>query len=102
MLASLGICAACCLLPAVLIGLGGASSFVGTLDSLSPYKWYLVVATAVLLGYGFFIVYFKPRKTSAAGATCASCRPGRSVRVALCSALSLRLAASPMDIWSRG
>jgi len=82
-LASLGICAACCLLPAVLIGLGFTGSFVAALDSLSPYKWIFVVITAALLGYGFYAVYWKPRKTCAAGDSCDSCGSGRSMRIAL-------------------
>jgi mercuric ion transport protein len=44
---------------------------------------YFVVVTAALLGYGFYIVYFKPKKTCAAGAARENCRSGRSVRVAL-------------------
>jgi mercuric ion transport protein len=82
-LASLGICAACCLLPAVLIGLGVAGSFAGTLDSLAPYKWIFIATAAALLGYGFYTVYWKPRKTCAAGASCETCGSGRSVRIAL-------------------
>jgi mercuric ion transport protein len=82
-LASLGICAACCLLPAVLIGLGVAGSFVGVLDSLARYKWIFIAITAGLLGYGFYTVYWKPRKTCAAGASCETCGSVRSVRIAL-------------------
>jgi mercuric ion transport protein len=82
-LASLGICAACCLLPAVLIGLGVAGSLVGVLNSLAPYKWIFITVTAVLLGYGFYTAYWKPRKICAAGASCETCGPGRSVRIAL-------------------
>jgi mercuric ion transport protein len=83
LLASLGICAAGCLLPAVLIGLGVAGSLVGALDLLAPYKWIFVLITAVQLGYGFYTVYWKPRKTCAVGAACETCGSGRSVRIAL-------------------
>ena len=82
-LASLGICAACCLLPAVLIGLGVAGPFVSSLDALSPYKWLFIAVTATFLGYGFYTVYWKPKKTCGAGAACAVCGSGWSVRVAL-------------------
>jgi mercuric ion transport protein len=67
----------------VLIALGVAGSFVGALDSLSPYKWYFVVVTAALLSYGFYIVYWKPRNACAAGTACKACGSGRSVRIAL-------------------
>jgi len=82
-LAALGTCAACCLLPAVLIGFGIAGSFVSSLDALAPYKWILIAITAALLGYGFYSVYWKPKRTCAAGAACTVCRSGRSVWVAL-------------------
>jgi mercuric ion transport protein len=82
-LASLGICAACCLLPAVLIGLGVAGSFAGALDSLAPYKWIFIAITAALLGYGFYTAYWKPRNVCAAGASCETCGSARSVRIAL-------------------
>jgi mercuric ion transport protein len=82
-LASLGICAACCLLPGVLMGLGVAGSFISTLDSLSPYRWIFIAVTAALLGYGFYAVYWKPPKTCAAGAACTTCGSGRPVGVAL-------------------
>lgn len=82
-LASLGICAACCLLPAVLIGFGVAGSFVGALDSLAPYIWIFIGITAVLLSYGFNTVYWKPRKTCVAGSSCETRGSGRSVRIAL-------------------
>jgi mercuric ion transport protein len=81
--ASLGICAACCLLPAVLISLGVAGSFVSSLDALSPYKWIFIAVTATLLGYGFYTVYWKPKRTCAAGTACAVCGSGRPIRVAL-------------------
>jgi mercuric ion transport protein len=90
-LASLGICAACCLLPAVLISLGVAGSFVGNLESTAPYKWYFIATTVVLLGYGFYTVYWKPRKTCAAGAACETCGSSRSVRVALWLGTALAL-----------
>jgi mercuric ion transport protein len=39
--------------------------------------------TAVLLGYSFYAVYWKPREACAAGASCEICGSTRSVRIAL-------------------
>ena len=81
--AALGVCAACCLLPFVLISLGVAGAWVGTLDSLARYKWPFIALAAVLLGYGFYITYWRPKRQCAAGAHCTTRATGRSVRVGL-------------------
>lgn len=91
-LTSLGICAACCLLPAVLIGFGIAGSFVSSLDALAHYKWIFIAITTALLGYGFYSVHWKPKKTTcAAGAACTVCGSGRSVRIAIWIGTALAL-----------
>lgn len=81
LISALGICSACCLLPAILIGLGVTGAWVGTLDSLSRFKWYFVVATVALLGYGFVLSYSRSNACGASG--CASCRPSRAIRIGL-------------------
>jgi hypothetical protein len=75
MLAAMGVCAACCLLPFALLGIGVASGWVSTLDALAPYKWIFVGLTAALLGYGFYAAYWKPRRTCAAGTACEVLEP---------------------------
>ena len=54
MLAALGVCAACCLLPFVLVSLGVAGAWVSGLDGLASYKWFFIVATLAFLGHGFY------------------------------------------------
>lgn len=81
--AALGVCAACCLLPFALLSVGVAGAWVTTLDALAPYKWAFIGLTLALLGYGFYAVYWKPRRTCAAGAACKACGSSRSVRVGL-------------------
>ena len=80
---SLGICAACCLLPFVLISLGVTSAWVGALDRLAPFKWLFVIATLVLLGYGFYAAYFKPKTECANGSQCQTCAPSALMRTGL-------------------
>lgn len=81
-LASLGVCAACCLLPFVLLSVGAAGFWVSALDSLAPYKWLFIGLTVALLGYGFRAAYWKPTRC-AAGAAFADCGPSRLVRISL-------------------
>ena len=81
--AALGICAACCLLPFILVGVGVAGVWVATLDALAPYKWYFVLAAVGLLGYGFYVAYRKPKPGCAAGSSCPNCGAGTAVKVGL-------------------
>lgn len=81
LLSALGICSACCLLPAVLIGLGVTGAWVSALDSLASFKWYFVVTTIALLGYGFVLSY--SRNTGCGDSGCAGCRPSKAVRIGL-------------------
>jgi mercuric ion transport protein len=83
MLAALGVCAACCLLPFALLSLGVAGAWVSGLDALASYKWLFIVATLGFLGYGFYSVYWKPRRQCAAGAACEGCGSSRATRVGL-------------------
>jgi predicted dienelactone hydrolase len=43
-IASLGVCAARCLLPFVLLSIGVAGAWVTALDWLAPYKWVTIAA----------------------------------------------------------
>jgi len=86
LLASLGLCAACCLLPMVLIGLGAGGAWISAMDSLARYKWLFVIATAALLGYGFYAAYWKPKRRCAAGASCPTCGSSKTLRVVLWAA----------------
>lgn len=82
-LAALGVCAACCLLPFTLLSVGVAGAWVSAMNSLAPYKWIFISLTAALLAYGFYVVYWKRRGTCAAGAACKVCGASLSVRVGL-------------------
>jgi hypothetical protein len=41
----------------LLLGVGAGGAWISSLDSLAPYKWWLIDATVVLLGYGFYAAY---------------------------------------------
>ena len=90
-LASLGVCAACCLLPFVLLSVGAAGVWVSALDSFAPYKWVFIGLTVAFLGYGFYAAYWKPTRDCAAGAACADRGSPRLVRMSLWIAILLAI-----------
>lgn len=82
-LAALGVCAACCLLPFALLSVGVVGAWVSGLDAFAAYKWPLIGVALALLGYGFYAAYIKPKRACAIGAACEVCGTSRTVRVGL-------------------
>ena len=87
----------CCIVPLILFSLGIGGACIGNLTALAPYKPMFVAGTAGLLGYGFYLVYWKPKQACADGAACARPLPNRFVKVALWSATILVAAAFAFD-----
>lgn len=87
----------CCVIPLILFSLGIGGAWIGNLTALAPYKPLFVAGTAGLLGYGFYLVYWKPRRACADGAACARPIPSRLVRFALWIATVLVIAAFAFD-----
>jgi mercuric ion transport protein len=81
-LASLGICSACCLLPVILIALGVGGAWATRLEALAPYKWIFVGVTVALVAFGTYLAYFRPKRC-AAGSQCQSSKPSVSIRAML-------------------
>ncbi len=88
---------ACCIVPLVLFSLGIGGAWIGNLTALAPYKPLFVAGTAGLLGYGFYLVYWRPRRACAEDAACARPLPNRFVEVALWSATVLVVSAFAFD-----
>jgi mercuric ion transport protein len=87
----------CCVIPLILFSLGIGGAWIGNLTALAPYKPLFVAGTAGVLGYGFYLVYWKPRRACADGAACARPIPGRLVQLALWIATALVIAAFAFD-----
>ncbi|MBR1208177.1 MULTISPECIES: mercuric transporter MerT family protein [unclassified Bradyrhizobium] len=87
----------CCIVPLVLFSIGIGGAWIGNLTALAPYKPLFVAATAGLLGYGFYLVYWKPRRACADGAACARPISSRLVQLALWIATVLVVAAFAFD-----
>jgi mercuric ion transport protein len=58
----------CCIVPLILFSLGIGGAWIGNLTALAPYKPLFVAGTAGILGYGFYLVYWKPGQACANGA----------------------------------
>jgi mercuric ion transport protein len=87
----------CCILPLILFSLGIGGAWIGNLTALAPYKPLFVAGTAGILGYGFYLVYWKPGRACADGAACARPIPSRLVQLALWIATVLVVAAFAFD-----
>ena len=72
----------CCIVPLILFSLGVSGAWIGNLTALEPYKPIFIVITLGFLGYGYWMVYRKP-KTCAVGDTCARPLPNLLVKSAL-------------------
>ncbi len=83
----------CCVVPLVLFSLGVGGVWIGNLTALAPYQPVFVAITLGFLGYGYYLVYRKPRAACAEGAACARPLPNRAVKAALWLATLLVAAA---------
>lgn len=87
----------CCIVPLVLFSVGIGGAWIGNLTALAPYKPFFVAGTMAVLGYGFYLVYWKPRRACADDAACARPIPNRLVQTALWIATVLVAAALAFD-----
>ena len=83
----------CCIIPLVLFSLGISGAWIGNLTALSAYQPIFIAITLGFLGYGFWLVYRKPKITCANGEACARPLPNLVVKSALWFATALVLLA---------
>ncbi len=83
----------CCVVPLVLFSLGVSGVWIGNLAALAPYQPIIVVVTLGFLGYGYYLVYRKPKAAHAENQACARQSPRRTVKIALWAATVLVAAA---------
>ncbi len=62
---------ACCILPLALTVAGVSGAWMSNLRALAPYQPVFIAMTVAMLGYGFYLVYWKPKRAAADGAVCA-------------------------------
>ena len=90
----------CCIVPLVLITLGASGAWIGNLTALEPYKPLFVGITMVLLGFGFWHVYRKPKVACEDGSYCATDTSSRVTKGALWIATALVLLAITINYWA--
>ena len=83
----------CCILPLVLFSVGLGGAWIGNLAALSPYQPISAAIALGFLGYGYWLVYRRPKAACADGEACARPVSGKLVHVALWSATVLVAAA---------
>lgn len=73
----------CCIIPLLLFSLGISGAWIGQLTALEPYKPFFIAITAGFLGYGYWLVYQKPKTACAEGEVCARPLPKTLVKASL-------------------
>jgi len=92
MLAALG-AASCCVIPFALFMLGISGAWIGNLTALGPYQPIFAGVAFTCLGYGFYLVYRKPKVACAEGSYCAQPTSGRIAKIGLWTATVLVIIA---------
>ncbi len=83
----------CCIVPLVLFSLGISGAWIGRLTALSAYQPIFIAITLGFLGYGYWLVYRKPKVACAEGEACAGPLPNVIVKTGLWFATALVLLA---------
>ena len=86
----------CCILPLALFSLGISGAWISNFTALAPFKPYFAAGTLALLGYGYYLVYVKPKQACADG-SCARPLPNRLVKSSLWIATVLVVVALAFD-----
>lgn len=82
----------CCIVPLILFSLGVSGAWIGNLTALEQYKPIFIVITLGFLGYGYWMIYRKPKACSDSEA-CGRPLPNRLVKTALWGSTFLILLA---------
>ncbi len=89
----------CCVLPLVLTIFGVSGAWMSNFRAMAPYQPYFIAVTTVLIGFGFYHVYWKPRRDYSIGAACVQPLPNRLIKSVLWSGAILVLTALTFPYW---
>jgi mercuric ion transport protein len=78
--------ASCCVVPFALFMVGISGAWISNLTALEPYQPIFAVITLGFLGYGFYLVYRKPKAACAEDSYCAKPSSGRTTKIGLWAA----------------
>ncbi len=90
----------CCIGPLILVSLGVSGAWIGSLTALEPLKPYFIAATLVLLGLGFWQVYFRKKPACEEGSYCSRPESSLITQTALWVATVLVALAATIDVWA--
>lgn len=76
----------CCVVPFALFTLGISGAWISNLTALEPYQPVFAAITFGFLGYGFHLVYRKPKVACAEGSYCAKPNSSRIAKIGLWTA----------------
>ncbi len=85
--------ASCCVAPFALFALGISGAWIANLTALEPYQPVFAVLAVACLGYGFYLVYRKPKVACAEGSYCAYPSSNRVAKIGLWTATVLVIIA---------
>jgi mercuric ion transport protein len=92
--------ASCCILPLVLTLFGVSGAWMAGLRALAPYQPIFIAVSAGMLGYGFYLAYWRPKGAAAQGAACARpVVPNRVVRAVLWAAAVVVVLSLSFGLW---
>jgi mercuric ion transport protein len=83
----------CCVVPFALFTLGISGAWISNLTALEPYQPIFAVIALGLLGYGFYLVYRRPKVACAEGSYCARPSSGSVAKIGLWTATVLIIIA---------
>jgi mercuric ion transport protein len=76
----------CCVVPFALFLTGVSGAWIGDLTALEPYQPIFAAVALGFVGYGAYLVYWKPQVACADGSYCARPASNRMARIGLWSA----------------
>lgn len=94
------VASSCCVVPLLFVMLGIGGAWMSNLTALEPYKPYFIAVTAVLLGLGYWQVYFRPKKVCEDSSYCANPASGRITKAALWVATAIVVLAATVNYWA--
>ncbi len=89
----------CCVLPLAFTALGISGAWMSNLRAMAPYQPYFVMLSVLAIGYGFYQVYWKPRKACAEDKVCARPIAGNIVKGSLWTGTVIVMAAVTFPLW---
>jgi mercuric ion transport protein len=90
----------CCIGPLLLVSLGVSGAWIGNLTALEPYQPAFVMVAVACLAFGFWQVYFRPKKVCDANGVCVNPVSTKLVKTVLWVSSALIVAALTIDAWA--